>query len=48
MSAPFVVFYRYQGQDYSKGFPTMHKAKQFARVTGGRVEMQLSNVFIGV
>ena len=44
MSAPFIVFYRYQGQDYSKGFPTMHKAKQFARVTGGRVECRLVNL----
>ncbi len=42
MSAPFVVFYRHHGQDYSKGFPTMRAAKQFARVTGGKVEANLA------
>ena len=41
-AAPFVVFYRHHGQDYSKGFPTMRAAKQFARVTGGRVEARLA------
>lgn len=44
MSAPFIVFYSYQGQNYSRGFETMHKAKQFARVTGGRVECRLVNL----
>jgi hypothetical protein len=47
MSAPFIVFYRYQGEDYSRGFDTMHKAKQFARVTGGRIETRLINLFKG-
>lgn len=42
MSAPFIVFYRYQGQDYSKAFDTMRAAKQFARVTGGKVETRLA------
>ena len=35
--APYIVFYRRQGEDYSAVFETMHKAKQFARLTGGRV-----------
>ena len=42
----FVVFYRHHGEDYSAVFQGMRKAKQFARATGGRVEAQLSNVFI--
>jgi|GEM_PF-3306952 len=41
----FVVFYRHHGEDYSAVFQGMRKAKAFARVTGGRVEAQLSNVF---
>jgi hypothetical protein len=44
MSAPFIVFYRHHGQDYSAVFPTMRKAKAFARVTGGRVECRLTNL----
>jgi hypothetical protein len=44
MSAPFIVFYRHHGEDYSRGFPTMRAAKQFARVTGGRVECRLVNL----
>jgi hypothetical protein len=44
-AAPFIVFYRYQGQDYSKGFPTMRLAKGFARFTGGRLECRLINLF---
>jgi hypothetical protein len=43
----FVVFYRHHGEDYSAVFQGMRAAKQFARTTGGRVETQLSNVFIG-
>lgn len=42
MSAPFIVFYRHHGEDYSRGFDTMRAAKQFARVTGGRVESNLA------
>ena len=42
MSAPFIVFYRHHGEDYSRGFDTMRAAKQFARVTGGRVETRLA------
>jgi hypothetical protein len=41
----FVVFYRHHGEEYSAVFQGMRKAKQFARMTGGRVECQLSNVF---
>ena len=41
----FVVFYRHHGEDYSAVFQGMRKAKAFARLTGGRVECQLSNVF---
>lgn len=44
MRDPFIVFYRHHGEDYSRGFPTMRKAKQFARVTGGRVECRLVNL----
>jgi len=44
MSAPFLVFYRYQGADYNAPFSTMRKAKQFARLTGGRVELRLTNL----
>jgi hypothetical protein len=47
MSAPFIVFYRYRGEDYSRGFDTMHKAKQFARITGGRIECRLVNLLEG-
>ena len=43
----FVVFYRHHGEDYSAVFQGMRAAKQFARTTGGRVGVQLSNVFIG-
>jgi hypothetical protein len=48
MSALFIVFYRYQGQEYSKGFNTMHKAKQFARLTGGKIESRLTSHIWGV
>jgi hypothetical protein len=41
-AAPFIVFYRHHGEDYSRGFPTMRAAKQFARVTGGKVETRLA------
>ena len=44
MRAPFIVFYRYQGQDYSAVFDTMRKAKSFARLTGGRIECRLVNL----
>lgn len=44
MSAPFIVFYRYRGEDYNAVFSTMRKAKAFARVTGGRVESRLINL----
>ena len=47
MSAPFIVFWRYQGQDYSRGFDSMRRAKGFARFTGGRLECRLTNL-IGV
>ena len=47
MSAPFIVFYRRHGEDYSAVFQTMRKAKAFARLTGGRVECRLTNL-IGV
>lgn len=43
-AAPFIVFYRHHGEDYSRGFDTIRKAKQFARVTGGRVESRLINL----
>jgi hypothetical protein len=43
----FVVFYRHHGEDYSAVFQGMRKAKQFARMTGGRVELQLSNILKG-
>jgi hypothetical protein len=44
MSASFfIVFYRHHGQDYSAPFKTMHKARQFARLTGGRIESRLLN-----
>jgi len=43
-AAPFLVFYRHQGQDYNAAFPTMRKARQFARVTGGRIECRLVNL----
>ena len=42
----FIVFYRHHGDDYSAVFQGMRKAKAFARLTGGRVETQLSNIFI--
>jgi hypothetical protein len=45
MSAPFIVFYRHHGQDYSAPFNTMHKARQFARLTGGRVESRLAAAY---
>jgi hypothetical protein len=41
-AAPFIVFYRHHGQDYSAPFDTMRKARQFARLTGGRIESRLS------
>jgi hypothetical protein len=44
-AAPFLVFYRYQGQDYNAQFSTMRKAKQFARLTGGRIECRLASLF---
>jgi hypothetical protein len=47
MSAPFIVFYRYQGQEYNAGFDTMRRAKQFARLTGGRIESRLTNLLEG-
>lgn len=37
----FIVFYRHHGAEYNAPFPTMRAAKQFARVTGGRVECRL-------
>ena len=40
----FIVFYRHHGEDYSRGFSTMRAAKQFSRVTGGRVECRLINL----
>jgi hypothetical protein len=43
-NAPFIVFYRYQGADYNAPFQTMRKARQFARLTGGRVECRLVNL----
>lgn len=45
MSALFIVFYRHHGEDYSAPFNTMHKARQFARLTGGRVESQLTAAY---
>ena len=45
MSAPFIVFYRHHGEDYSAPFNTMRKAKAFARVTGGRVESRLAAAY---
>ena len=47
MSAPFVVFYRHHGEDYSAVFQTMRKAKAFARITGGRIECRLINLLEG-
>lgn len=47
MSAPFIVFYRYRGEDYSAAFDTMRRAKQFARLTGGRIESRLINLLEG-
>ena len=44
MSAPFIVYYRHHGEDYSAVFQTMRKAKAFARLTGGRVECRLTNL----
>jgi hypothetical protein len=43
-AAPFLVFYRYQGHDYNAAFDTMRRAKQFARLTGGRIECRLVNL----
>jgi hypothetical protein len=45
--APFTVFYRHHGQEYSAVFETMRKAKQFARITGGRIESRLTNLLKG-
>lgn len=47
MSAPFIVFYRYRGEDYSAVFDTMRRAKSFARLTGGRIESRLTNLLKG-
>jgi hypothetical protein len=47
MSAPFIVFYRHHGENYSAGFQTMRKAKGFARFTGGRIECRLVNLLGG-
>ena len=47
MSALFIVFYRHHGQEYSAVFETMRKAKQFARLTGGRIESRLTNLLRG-
>jgi hypothetical protein len=47
MRAPFIVFYRYQGQEYNAAFDTIRRAKQFARLTGGRIESRLTNLFKG-
>ena len=47
MAAPFIVFYRYRGEDYSAVFETMRKAKAFARLTGGRIECRLTNLLKG-
>lgn len=47
MRAPFIVFYRYQGQEYNAAFDTMRRAKQFARLTGGRIESRLTNLLEG-
>ena len=44
MSAPFIVFYRHHGQEYSAVFQTMRNAKSFARLTGGRIESRLINL----
>ena len=44
MRAPFIVFYRHHGEDYSAPFDTMRKAKAFARLTGGRIECRLVNL----
>jgi hypothetical protein len=41
-AAPFIVFYRHHGENYSAPFDTMRKARQFARLTGGRIESRLS------
>ena len=43
-AAPFIVFYRHHGENYSAPFDTMRKARQFARVTGGRIELRLSGL----
>ena len=44
MAPPFIVFYRHHGEDYSAPFDTMRRARQFARLTGGRIESRLSGL----
>jgi hypothetical protein len=48
MSALFIVFYRYRGEEYNATFSTIRKAKQFARVTGGTIESRLTSHIWGV
>jgi len=47
-SDPFIVFYRYCGEEYNATFDTIRKAKQFARVTGGTIESRLTSHIWGV
>ena len=44
----FIVFYRYRGEELNATFKTIHKAKQFARLTGGQIERRLTNHIWGV
>jgi len=48
MSALFIVFYRYRGEEYNATFNTIRKAKQFARVTGGMIESRLTSHIWGI
>jgi hypothetical protein len=43
----FIVFYRHHGQEYNAAFDTMRRAKQFSRLTGGRIESRLINLLAG-
>ena len=44
MRAPFIVFYKWHGEELSAPFDTMRRAKGFARLYGGRVECRLINL----
>lgn len=47
MRDPFIVFYKWRGEELSRYFKTMREAKGFARFYGGRIESRLVNLLEG-